>query len=344
MDGQGFAEIQHTPKAPQAPRLLSRRDFLRLGGGSLAGAAFFNTAIGESIAHRQPELPKIEGALSQYQVGWDARPWVWVNLSVASKHLNNQVILPGEEVSIIDLLKIKEMDGVSRQNRDPRKGYIAAQMSDPKQLDGWGYGLCLSSTALYRATLDSPLLVTERGSHYDAYPTYFADPKFPIGTDAAVFEPDPGDDLPETDLKLKNPTQSPIHLKFEIFDTEGNLITPPDNELSQIQYKATYLDHATRVLRDRLAKKGGFELPKQALPEYTFGNRRIFVRASIVSDEAISYSTQWSKPQAVQTDPSNYRFDRTVTVATGSEKQEFRETHHSQYGKSPIDILAARTG
>lgn len=259
---------------------MSRRDFLRLSSLGLGGLFIGgNTLLGKYVSELDPDIPTVDDALSEYKIGWQARPWVWVNLAIASKYLNGFVIHPGEEVSLLKLLRFDQMSNVPHDNTDPSRGYIAAQMSNPFELSGWGYGLCLASTAIFRACLDAPIRITERNTHYDIYKEYFQD--LPIGTDAAIYYPEPNDSLPKTDLKLINPTTNDLAIHFKLYDAFGGALPVPPHEVSELWYKATYLDQLVRILRKKVNEVSGLDLPSQFLPEQTFGNQKIVVQATI---------------------------------------------------------------
>ncbi len=335
--------VSHNPYAQSSDgrkKGLSRREFLKMFGLATGAFVLGNSWLGEFVEGIEPELEAIPQALSEYQIGWQARPWVWINLAIAAQRLDGVRIAPHEEVSLNKLLGFDEMQGLSRENTDPRKGYIAAQMSDPSKLDGWGYGLCLGSTALFRACLDSPLEITERGTHYDIYPDYFKD--MPIGTDAAVYKPDPGDPLPETDLKLRNPTDTPLSLHFGVYDVTGESLHPPEREVSQVTYKATYLDQLVRILRRKVETTTDAELPKQYLPEYVFGNRKIVVRAAVggtyndyqVNLSPVKHGDSTYDPKFGTTD---YVFNRTLTLGKGQGSRIIYEQFVSNYNKSPLN-------
>jgi len=328
--------MEESREQPQRGRKMSRREFLKRAGALTLAAAsgeLFNSLIGNSIEEQVPELPKLEGVLSEYTTGWEAKPWVWINLAIASQYLNSQIIAPGQEVSLIQLLKLDQMENVSRKNTDPAKGYLAAQMSNPKELSGWGYGLCLASTALFRAGLKSPVQITKAGTHYDIYPDYFKN-GWSLGTDAAVFNPDRSDNAPAVDLVFKNPTQEEVIIIFQVFDQNGREITPPKEKLSLVDYKASYLYHAVAILRRRL-EGTGIQLPKQYFPEYIFNNRRIFVRAAISAPKPIEYQVEISPPRNLNDGKGNVSFNRKLIVGDKLIEEEFT----SQYGLSQIGEL-----
>lgn len=313
---------------PDRNKRLSRRDALAVmftGGLGLIAA---NSWLGRRISELDPYIPRVDNSLSEYSIAWDAKPWVWANLSIASELLNGQIIEPGQEMSVISALKLDQMEEVSRANTDPSDGYVAAQMS--QGIDGWGYGLCLASTSLFRAALDSPLLVTERATHFDIYPDYFSD--LPIGTDAAIYEPDPGDNLPKTDLKFLNPTMEPVSLRFEVFDESGEKIKVPEEALPGFYYKGAYLDWGVNVARRELSERSGFELPPQFLPEYSFGNKRIVVQAAVVGTQT-DYDVHTSSVE--QTNTGEYYFTRTLELGRQASGGVYKESFISQYNRDP---------
>jgi hypothetical protein len=312
---------------------LSRREFLKIAAVGTGAFLVGNSLLGEYIDGLDPEIPQITDIISEYKIAWQARPWVWINLAIASGFINDRVIHPNEEISLIDLMGFDGMKDVPRDNTDPRKGYIAAQMSNPLKLDGWGYGLCLASTAIFRACLESPLRIMERGTHYDIYGDYFKD--FPTGTDAAVFYPEPGDKLPKTDLKLMNPTDVDLKLGLNIFDAFGNLLQTPEKDTNEIWFKATYLDQLTRVLRKKINIVSGVELPRQYLPEEAFGNRKIVVQASI-SGHKPDYNTKMGPVKhgdsTVVNGVTQYVFERLLSIHDSIRgEMSFTEKFISQY-------------
>lgn len=311
---------------------VTRRDFLRLSGLGTGAFLLSNTLIGSYLSNLKPDIPKFNDSLSEYKIPWQARPWVWINLAIASQRIDGTLIQPGKEISINDLLGFEEMKNVSRENTDPRKGYVAAQMSDIYKLDGWGYGLCLGSTALFRAALYSPLLIPERGTHYEMYPDYFED--MAIGTDAAVFFPDLNDTIPETDLRFKNPTNSPLTLNFRIYDEFGRRLEVPAHELSQIWYKASYIDQIVRILRRKVKEQTSIALPKQFLPEYVFGNSKIIVQAAVAGKD-VNYKVNVSPVKhgdsTIVGGVKQYTFNRELEITQAGENKKYSENFISQY-------------
>jgi hypothetical protein len=74
-----------------------------------------------------------------------------------------------------------------------------------------------------------------------------------------------------------------------VYDEFGQRLKPPKDKVSQFWYKATYLDQIVRILRRKVDETTGVNIPKQYLPEYTFGNKKIIVQSAI-SGNSIDYS------------------------------------------------------
>lgn len=309
---------------------VSRRDVLKMMVGGTAGL-LLNSAVGEWLERASPEIERPDNALSTYEIGWQARPWVWVNLAIAARHLDGLKIGPGEEVSLIKAIQLDKVGGLNPDNNDPREGYVAAQMSKVNELSGIGYGLCLGSTSLFRAALQSPLRITEQGSHNIRYDDYFND--MPVGTDAAVFFPTEGDTTPRTDLKIFNPTDKQMELRFGVYDEAGKKLDVPNREVPIAEYKASYLDMVVRLLQKKLNKQFGMNVPDQYFPQYMFGNKKITVAAAVVG-ERVDWNVNMSEPTRVAdiNGEPNYELRRKLQIGKGNETKTYEEVFRTQYG------------
>ena len=88
----------------------------------------------------------------------------------------------------------------------PDRGYVPAPVSyDGELVVDWGGGVCQTSTTLYNAALIAGLEIVERHRHNWA-PGYV-----PPGRDAAVAQF-------TTDLRLRNPYATPVHLHARLSD------------------------------------------------------------------------------------------------------------------------------
>ena len=263
---------------------------------------------------------------------------MWINLALAAKRINELEIQPGQSVSVIDVIGLNNLDHLPEDNTDPRVGYIVAQMASG--LDGLGYGLCLASTAIFRAALASPLHIVEHGTHYDLYPDYFKD--FSVGTDAAIYSPGPDDKLPITDLVLQNPNSFPVKIVFEVFDMAGNLVTSPEKNISQIIYKGAYANHGAKLMRRLAERMLGLEIPPAAFPEYALGNKKITVRVAMVlpsTQQSIDYYVDMTNMQTSD-DSHNVRYSRILVInKEDGQQHKIVENFESQYGKMPTEVF-----
>jgi hypothetical protein len=139
--------VEDTSEKSTTKSNISRKEFLKISGIGTGAFLISNSLIGEYLSKLEPEIEEVKDSLSDYKIAWQARPWVWINLAIASEKLDGTVIMPGEEISINKLLGFEDMQNIPRDNTDPQKGYIAAQMSDPTKLE-LGIWLCLGSTIL----------------------------------------------------------------------------------------------------------------------------------------------------------------------------------------------------
>ena len=126
------------------------------------------------------------------------------NIAVAAGYLDDTVIAPGEVFSFLDSI------GEISTARGYKDGYvILAEQTVP----GVGGGVCQVATTMFRAAMYSGLPIEERNPH--AYLVgYYTQGGYPVGLDAAVFEPG-------VDLKFRNETDKYMLIKTSI--DSGNL-------------------------------------------------------------------------------------------------------------------------
>lgn len=112
------------------------------------------------------------------------------NVALASRRINNTVLLPGQTFSFVKTVGPWTAD----------MGYEKAPVSyDGELVRSWGGGVCQASTTLYNAALLSGLKVTERYRHH--WPARYA----PLGRDAAVA-------YAGIDLKFRNNLPAPVRI------------------------------------------------------------------------------------------------------------------------------------
>ena len=126
------------------------------------------------------------------------------NIEVSAGYLDDTVVAPGEVFSFLDSI------GEISTARGYKDGYvILAEQTVP----GVGGGVCQVATTMFRAAMFSGLPIEERNPH--AYIVgYYQQGGYPIGLDAAVFEPG-------VDFKFRNETDKYMIVKTGI--DGGNL-------------------------------------------------------------------------------------------------------------------------
>ena len=119
------------------------------------------------------------------------------NLEIASRHLHNLIIEPGEVFSFWYL--------VGKTTK--RKGYQTGMMlHNGKVVRGTGGGLCQLGNLIFWMALHTPLTVVERWRHsYDVFPD--SNRTLPFGSGATL-------SYNYVDLQLKNNTNQPYQLQI----------------------------------------------------------------------------------------------------------------------------------
>ncbi len=121
------------------------------------------------------------------------------NILLGVKRINNKVIVPGEEFSLLASLRPFSKEAGFKEER------VIGSSSSPMELGG---GLCQISTTLFRSVLQAGLPVTKRQSHSYVVGYYGA------GLDATVY-------FPKTDFRFINNYSKPIIIKAEL---KGNVL------------------------------------------------------------------------------------------------------------------------
>ncbi len=121
------------------------------------------------------------------------------NIKIAAARFNGVLIKPQEEFSFNQTLG----------EVGPEQGYEPELViKRDKTVPEYGGGICQVSTTLFRAAVNSGLMITERFAH--AFPVKYYNPQ---GFDATIYPPSP-------DLKFINNTPSNILLQTKIVGTE----------------------------------------------------------------------------------------------------------------------------
>jgi len=138
------------------------------------------------------------------------------NIKTGADAVNGSLVKPGEEFSLIKILKAGGDIG-------PSTGYLPELViKQGKTIPEFGGGLCQIGTTIFRAALASGLPITERRNH--SYRVVYYEP---AGTDATIYDPWP-------DFRFINDTKNYIlvqsrikgnSLYFDVWGTKDGRIT-----------------------------------------------------------------------------------------------------------------------
>ncbi len=127
--------------------------------------AYGNIAVDAVIEVAQPKystelLQQIEGKMgskvTRYHKEGDERKERDINVEVSTRNINGTIVLPGETVSVRDLMK----------PRTEENGYrTGSQFENGQVVDAIGGGICQTSSTLYNALLEAEIQIDERSPH-----------------------------------------------------------------------------------------------------------------------------------------------------------------------------------
>ncbi len=110
----------HNPDSLQKGSKLSRREFIKFGGGGLL-ALGLNTL---GVRPDTPELPNvIENGFYTHVDSYEASSWVAANMAIAAARLNGYQIPAGGEFSMVSALGL-DTDKLDPTNTNPNHGYV----------------------------------------------------------------------------------------------------------------------------------------------------------------------------------------------------------------------------
>lgn len=168
------------------------------------------------------------------------------NIRVAAKAFDEQIILPGHEVSFNEVVG----------PRSSEAGYKNAPVIvDNEIVDGLGGGVCQVSTTLYNCVLLTGLEIVERYNH--SLPVSY----IPIGRDATVV-------YDSLDFKFRNSTDSCIFIKSFVaggaigFKLYGNTACKRDVKVNtwvtqEIEPEVVYENDPNLPIGEQVVKQGG---------------------------------------------------------------------------------------
>jgi vancomycin resistance protein YoaR len=186
--------------------------------------------------------------------------WTTVSTNNANGNENMRVSLKACNGSIIEPGDIWSFNDCTGDSNDPNNGYKKASVIiDGSYTDGYGGGICQSSTTIYNAAVRSNLGIYERNNH--TYPSTYAY----SGFDAAI-------DYGNYDLKLKNNSDYQVFLACYMEGTTlyatfygiktGSYATIDTYSENYDITSTYYRSRSYRIYRD----KNGDEIDREQLP------------------------------------------------------------------------------
>ena len=207
------------------------------------------------------------------------------NLAVASRYLNNQVILPGQVFSTSRALRPRTVEN----------GYVkAGQIRNGEPDAGIGGGICQISSTLYMAALYAELPIHERRNH-SLLVAYMAP-----ATDATIAEG-------HIDLKFENNTDHPMLIESILTNRQhtiniyGHETRPPQRQINFETVLVEQRPQDDKVIEDPLLPPGMRRIIFDGMP----GGRY----------ELYKVITENGRAQRVKINSSNYQpIQRVVRV------------------------------
>lgn len=202
-----------------------------------------NPTVEIKIIETQPniteeQLKSINGLISTYTSSYDSgnveRAY---NVSLAAQKVDNKIVMPGEEVSFLDMLGyVNEENGFK----------ISTVIVNNKYEDGVGGGVCQVSSTLYNALLMSGVGITQRTNH--TFPIGY----IPIGRDATVANDGP-------DLKYKNNYDFPIFIRT--YANDGTMVALVYGDVAKAKkYEVT--SEVTSTTQPKVVYENDSTMPK----------------------------------------------------------------------------------
>jgi vancomycin resistance protein YoaR len=153
------------------------------------------------------------------------------NLKLAASKVNGYVMKPGEEWSF----------NATVGERSQKMGYkIAHVITAGEMVDGLAGGTCQISTTLFGAAFFAGLDIVKTTNH--SRPSVYT----PLGFDATVVWPD-------TDLKLKNPYDFPVALRYVVANGEAKVeVLGRKRPYDKIEFERHVLETTPFTTEERL--------------------------------------------------------------------------------------------
>ena len=186
------------------------------------------------------------------------------NLKLAASKLDGVVLKPGEEWSF---------NGTVGE-RSQKNGYkIAHVINAGEMVDGLAGGTCQLSTTLFGAAFFAGIDVVKTTNH--SRPSAYT----PLGFDATVV-------WPNTDLKLKNPYDFPIVIRYVVANGQAKVeLLGKKRPYDKIVFTRNVLEETPFTTEERLdeeAAEGEQAYDQEGFPGYKILRERLFYRAGDV--------------------------------------------------------------
>ncbi len=211
------------------------------------------------------------------------------NVRLAAEAVDMTLVRPNETFSFNDIVGI----------RSEEKGYKPGLMySNGDVVMGIGGGICIASTALYKAALESGIRILERHPH--SGPVSYADP----GRDAAV-------SYGWADLKLKNDSGGMLLVRAAVHEdqlfvalygkkTPGQTVEISTEGFEPIPYSVVEKEDIT-------IPQGEVKVQQKARDGYSVTTVRVIRQnGKLVSQEIISHDTVLPRNKIVLVPPKNH--------------------------------------
>jgi vancomycin resistance protein YoaR len=250
--------------------------------------------------------------------------WTTISTNNANGNENMRVSLKACNGSIIDPGEVWSFNDCTGDSNDPDNGYKkAGVIVDGSYTDGYGGGICQSSTTIFNAAVRSNLEIYERNNH--TYPSSYAY----SGFDAAI-------DYGNFDLKLKNNSDYQVFLSCYMEGTTlyatfygiktGSYATIDTYSENYDITSSYYRSRSYRIYKD----KNGDEIDREELPTsyYSLANNHSvqtadsggtsYVSGGYVYKNSTSTDTTSSSPSSVSSTASYSSYVAPATKATSA--------------------------
>jgi len=186
------------------------------------------------------------------------------NLKLAASKLNGVVLKPGEEWSF---------NGTVGE-RSQKNGYkIAHVITAGEMVDGLAGGTCQISTTLFGAAFFAGIDIVKTTNH--SRPSAYT----PLGFDATVV-------WPNTDLKLKNPYDFPVVVRYVVANGQAKVeVLGKKRPYDKVVFSRNILEETPFTTEERLdeeAAEGEQSFDQEGFPGYKILRERHFYRGGDV--------------------------------------------------------------